>query len=345
MNNLPTVTVVIPTYNAERTLRGCLESIEKQDYPKEKLDIAIADGGSSDSTIKIVDEFKNLSAIRYTLYTNPLKTGEAGKAIGAKQSRGDIIGFIDSDNILESKDWLKRMVTPFKDADIIASEPLYYTYREEDPFITRYGALLGMNDPLCLFLGNYDRYSFLTGKWTDVPVQQTDEGEFLSIRLLDKFRLPTIGANGFLIRKETLLQHSIGDYLFDIDIIAELADRRDIKIAKVKIGIVHLFADTVSTWMRKQRRRIKDYLYFSEKNTRKFPWQKLNKWRLIGFFLYCALIFPLLIQSVMGCIHKAERVWFFHPIACWITLLIYAGVYSKSFLFGVKLEDRKRWGQ
>ncbi len=44
-----------------------------------------------------------------------LKTGEAGKAVGMKQARGEIIALIDSDNILPSRDWLSFMVEPFHD--------------------------------------------------------------------------------------------------------------------------------------------------------------------------------------------------------------------------------------
>ncbi|MBI4743983.1 MAG: glycosyltransferase [Actinobacteria bacterium] len=81
---------------------------------------------------------------------NNLKTGEAGKAVGVKAAKNEIIALIDSDNILPCDDWLKRMVEPFEDKEIIASEPIKYTYRKEDSFITRYCALMGMNDPLCL---------------------------------------------------------------------------------------------------------------------------------------------------------------------------------------------------
>lgn len=73
------------------------------------------------------------------------------------------------------------MVEPFEDPEITGFEPLYYTYRKEDGFITRYCALLGMNDPLCLFLGNYDRYSALTGKRTEMPHKEEDKGGYCSI--------------------------------------------------------------------------------------------------------------------------------------------------------------------
>ena len=258
---LPTISVVIPTYNSEKTLAQCLESIKNQSYQGE-IEIIIADGGSTDRTLEIAKRYTN------RILNNPLKTGEAGKAVGVKHAKGDIIALIDSDNILPTKDWLEKMVIPFEDEEIAGAEPLYYTYRRKDGYITRYCALIGMNDPLCLFIGNYDRYNLLTGKWTELKVKQEDKGEYLKIEL-DERAIPTIGANGFLIRREMLKRCSIGDYLFDVDVVYELVRQGYNKFAKVKVGIVHIFSGSISTFARKQRRRIKDYAYYKELGVKK----------------------------------------------------------------------------
>jgi len=137
----PSISIITPTYNSAKTLTTCLASIKNQDYQGE-IEIIIADGGSTDSTLEIARQYTN------KIYPNPLKTGEAGKAVGLKHSKGEIIALIDSDNILPSKDWLSRMVEPFQDREIAGTEPLYYTYRGEDGYSTRYCAMVGMNDPL-----------------------------------------------------------------------------------------------------------------------------------------------------------------------------------------------------
>ena len=140
-----------------------------QDYPREKIEVIIVDGGSKDRSLDVAKEF-DVDRILH----NPLRTGEAGKALGVKVARNEIIAFIDSDNILPTSNWFRVMVEPFNDPEIVGSEPLFYTYRKNDPLITRYCSLIGMNDPLCLFVGNYDRYCLLTDRWTELNVMQQD---------------------------------------------------------------------------------------------------------------------------------------------------------------------------
>ena len=320
---LPGVSVVIPTLNSGCTLESCLKSIREQDYPPGKVEVIIADGGSSDRTMEIARKHKA------RVFPNRLKTGEAGKAVGLRKAGREIVAFIDSDNILPSKDWLRRMVEPFREDDIIASEPISYTYRKEDGFITRYSALIGMNDPLCMFLGNYDRFSMLTGKWTEMPHGEQDRGGYIKVRLYPG-SIPTIGANGFMIRRSALAGFS-GDYLFDIDILHGLLEKNPgIRVAKVRLGIIHIFSGSVSTFIRKQERRIRDYSYYTRIGARRYPWKKMSYKRLLRFVFYSATLLPLLWQAFRGWTKRRDSAWFFHVPACWITLWVYAWGRARS---------------
>ena len=335
---LPTISIVVPTYNSERVLRECLQSIECQNYPKEKIELIIADAGSTDKTLGIAREYTN------NIVANPLKTGEAGKAIGVKNTKNEIVAFIDSDNVLPATDWLMTMIEPFSDESIVGVEPISYTHRRQDNHITRYCALLGMNDPICLFLGNYDRYSFISGKWTGMDVKQEDKGTYIRIELVEK-NLPTIGANGFMIRRDELDKIEVGNYLFDIDMIFHLIRNGSNRFAKVKIGIVHLFSGSMSTFIRKQRRRIKDYTYYKQKGLREYPWSTFNKLGLLRFVTYTLLTIPLMMQVVRGYLRKHDIAWLLHIPACWFTLLIYGSHALEGFLREPTLEDRQNWSQ
>lgn len=336
MKTKPLVSIIIPTYNSEKTLANCLESIKNQDYPEEKMEIIIADGGSIDKTLEIAKKYSN------KIFHNPLKTGEAGKAVGVKHAKGEIIALIDSDNILPDENWLKRMVEPFEDEGIAGTEPLYYTYRKDDGYITRYCALSGMSDPVCLFLGNYDRYCLITNKWTEMEVKGEDKGDYLKVELNER-QLPTIGANGFLVRRDLLDKCSVVDYLFDIDIAYELTKQGYNKFAKVKTGIIHIFSGNVRTFIKKQRRRIKDYAYYKKLNVRKYPWSALSKKKLLKFIIYTIFVIPLLVQVIRSYSRKKDGAWLFHIVACWATLLAYGSVTIRSLISKQEIEDRSKW--
>lgn len=334
----PLLSIVIPTLNSEKTLEACLASILSQDVARKSYEIIIADAGSSDETRAIA---KRLGVDQ--IVENPLKTGEAGKTAGIKAASGEIIALVDSDNILPSSTWLSQMLEPFSDSEIIATEPLEYTVRAQDPALTRYFALLGMNDPICLFTGNYDRSSAITGKWTNLPVQQEDKGNYLKLTLTQE-ALPTIGANGFVFRRELLKDATWAPYFFDIDILHQALTQGPLHVAKVKTGIVHLYCARLSDFARKQQRRIRDFLFFAQEKQRTYPWDKQKKTGILKFILATTLIIPLLVQALIGFVRKPDVAWFYHLPVCWITLWVYgAGTLRKAFGFKQAPVQRDSW--
>ena len=333
------ISVVIPTLNSEKTLGMCLGAIRAQSFPKDGYEIVVADAGSSDRTLEIAREHGV-----DTVTENPLKTGEAGKTAGIKAAKGDVIALVDSDNILPGPDWLERMLTPFEDPEIVATEPVEYTWRKEDPALTRYFALLGMNDPICLFTGNYDRTCAVTGKWTGLPVRQEDKGSHLKLTLTAN-AMPTIGANGFVFRRTLLDGVKWEPYLFDIDILYDrILKTGAVSVAKVKTGIVHLYCARLGDFARKQRRRIRDFLYFAQEKERIYPWNGQRKAGIVMFCLATVTTMPLLWQMVKGFIRRPDVAWLYHIPVCWITLWIY-GIGTLTKLFGGRQApaDRSSW--
>ena len=329
----------MPVYNSAWVLEDCLRRIRSQDYPSDRIELILADGGSTDGTQGMA-----LSLGADAVVPNPLRTGEAGKAVGILKARHEIVALIDSDNLLPDPGWLRRMVEPFSDPEVFASEPWEYIRRSEDGAITRYCALMGMNDPLCYFLGNYDRHCVLSGEWTGLALEQEDRGGWIKVRLRAE-ALPTVGANGFLIRRADLLATDTQPYLFDIDCVYDLVRSGRDHVAKVKQGIIHLYCRDLPDFARKQRRRVRDYLYYRANAQRRYPWASFPKARLVWFVVATVLVVPTLIQGIRGWRKSGDRAMLFHPVACLSTLAVYASGVLRARLGRSAILDRERWGK
>ncbi len=342
------IDIIIPTLNSGKILKKCLQSIKNQNYPSSKIHLYVVDGGSTDNTLKIAKKY------HAQIIKNTLKTAEAGKAIGLKKSSSQIISFIDSDNILPHKNWLNQMVLPLiHNSKIVGSEPIAFTYRRQTGYIERYSALIGANDPYAYFNGNYDRYSYLSGKWTNLKIETENNGSYLKLKIKDCRFIPTIGANGTLYRRSFLKKLDIQNYLFDIDLISQYLNKypkSPLYFAKTKNSIIHTYCESsFKKFIQKQKRRVKDLLEHSPQrqyiwNDNQFSFLYLLKNNLL-FALYSLLIIPAIFDSFRGFFKKPDLAWFFHPLACFTTFIIYT-YYMFLSLFGIKsIQSRSQWSQ
>ncbi|MBI3261062.1 glycosyltransferase family 2 protein [Candidatus Berkelbacteria bacterium] len=320
----PSISIVTPTLNAAAVLGEYAAAIVEQNYPKNKLEIIIADGGSADETLPLLRQKFKGTSIKLKILPNPLKTGEAGKAVGLKAATGELVLFLDSDNIMVGKNWLKRMVEPFGDPAIVGAEPWQFVSRQSDGAMTRYTGALGMSDPLSYFLGNYDHLSVLSGRISGLPLAITDRGRYLTFPI-DPSALPTIGANGAMLRR-SLFAGFNNDYLFDIDALYEKARHnhgKRLDYAKVKIGLVHLFSGNFWGFIRKQYRRVADYRYFAAQGKRSYPWPGHAKRGLVTFLLASVTVVPIAAQTMKGAIRSRDWAFLYHFPACYATLIVY----------------------
>ena len=100
-NSWPAVSVVITTYNAEAMLVDCLDSIVKQDYPQERMEIILVDDMSSDKTLEIAQEYTE------KIYTSGKRICEFGRAQGIRNAKYDLVLLIEQDNIIPDSGFLK----------------------------------------------------------------------------------------------------------------------------------------------------------------------------------------------------------------------------------------------
>lgn len=112
-HDFPLVTIVVPAFNEERTVIPTLESADKLDYPKEKLQVIAVDDGSTDNTVKLVQSF-----IRNKTHFSLILKANGGKAsalnAGLRVAEGEFFACLDADSEV-APDALGNMLAEFSD--------------------------------------------------------------------------------------------------------------------------------------------------------------------------------------------------------------------------------------
>ncbi len=98
----PLVSIIIPIYNAEKTLRKCLGRVRHQTY--ENIEVLMVDDGSSDHSVEICREYCAADP-RFRLLSQPHRGVAAGRNWAMSEARGTYLQFCDSD------DWMTRDAT------------------------------------------------------------------------------------------------------------------------------------------------------------------------------------------------------------------------------------------
>ena len=125
------ISIIIPAYNSEKTIGKTIESLLKQNYSKKNYEIIIVDDDSSDNTQDTILKFKQVRLIKQNH-----KGPATARNLGARNAKGDILLFTDADCILD-KNWIKEMVKPFTNPEIIGVSGTYKTLNN-DNFMARF---------------------------------------------------------------------------------------------------------------------------------------------------------------------------------------------------------------
>lgn len=107
----PLVSIVIPAFNSEATIKDLLDSLMVLDYRRDRLEIILVDGGSTDRTREIAQAYPIKVIVEKRRGIN------VARNIGVKNSRGEIIVFTDTDCVVP-KDWIRKIVRDFRDKRI-----------------------------------------------------------------------------------------------------------------------------------------------------------------------------------------------------------------------------------
>jgi glycosyltransferase involved in cell wall biosynthesis len=319
----PSISCIIATYNSSATVKECLDGLFVQNYPKDKIEVIIVDGGSKDNTIEIVNKYK------VRLYKVPPEKQEAeyNKGIGISHAKNDMILLIDIDNILPHKNWLKKMVKPLVENErIVGCEVLRFHYNPKDYMLDRYFALIGGVDPVPYYLGKDAKLSWAFDKY-NLRGKSTDCGDYYLVEFEPR-KIPTIGANGFILRRK-LLKYAKYDpnHFFHTDVNYDLIAKGFNAYAFVKDDIIHLKKTKFSYFLKFliRRKYIMETQYFEQVKKRRYAvyMPSEDKLGLMKYVIYSLTFIKPTLDAFRGYIKVRDIAWFLHPIVCFSFLIIY----------------------
>jgi glycosyltransferase involved in cell wall biosynthesis len=132
---LPSVTIIVPTYNEEVIIEKMLQNTLKLNYPVEKMEILIVDSGSTDQTSGVVRRYLNDSRVR--LITHESRKGwNLAVDDACRHASGDIIVFAGAD-VFYDTEAIRWLCMHFKDPHIGSVTGRQVLFNQNQTFATR----------------------------------------------------------------------------------------------------------------------------------------------------------------------------------------------------------------
>jgi len=112
----PLVSIIIPAYNEEDSIKHTIRSVLELDYPKEKLELIVVNDGSTDNTKKVAAAILAEFPDHNTTLLNKKNEGSKASALNAalKVAKGEFVACVDADSMVD-KDALKYIIPHFSD--------------------------------------------------------------------------------------------------------------------------------------------------------------------------------------------------------------------------------------
>jgi glycosyltransferase involved in cell wall biosynthesis len=298
--DLPFVSFVIPTYNAGKYLKLCLESIFSQEYLKKKIEVLIVDGGSKDDTLEISKRFPA------RILKNPKRLAEIGLAIGVKRSKGDFIAVLAADNVLPNQTWLRKMIKPFQENGNLAGAFPFPEVNPSDTSMNRYYCHI-KTDPLTYFV--FDSFGNRLKTYNPILVR-----DGYKIYVFPKENCPLIAlAQGFIFKKRVTPNSIASD---DVAPFCEMV-LKGYRLALVhEVGIYHYHLENLRSFVRKYVFRAVARLDRAAERPGLMNGKRKIKMRL--WLLYSlSWVWPC-IDSIRGYKKEPDVAWVYHPLACFL---------------------------
>jgi len=294
----PRVSCIIPTLNAEAILENCLASIARQAYPRERVEIILADAHSTDRTREIGRKFGA------TILDDNGKNMEEGKRLALRHATGEFIVFVDADNEITHADYIELAVRALAaNPQALGVESYYLPSPKMSSFCAYLSHLLHISDPICWLMSANPRLVARHGE-------------------TERWMLPQgtcsypLGANGFVFRRADLESVKAEDQFQDTHValfLMKSGKREWLRISGR--GVHHYYVQTLRGFVHKRRRATAHFLRVQEEA--KTNW--MNEKPPVPLWLaavYCVTFAGPIFHTLRGILRDRDVRWLWHLPAC-----------------------------
>lgn len=327
----PRVSIIIATFNSEKSLPKVLESLDRQTFPKVQRETIIIDGGSEDRTLSIAQKY------HCKIINNPKTEPVYAKYLGYLEARGQYLVYLDHDEVIEEKSSLEKKYRIFKNNnDIKAVIGSGYKSPEGYPKINDYINEFG--DPFSFFiyrLSKDSRFFISQTRRRYSSIWEDNESlvfDFSQVSILPIIELCAAGSmiDSYFMKKrfpKTLKEPKLIPHFFYL-----LLQESLIAIAK-QDALIHYSSDTLQKYLNKIRWRVKNNIYHvSQLGESGFTGRerfqpKIIRLRKYFFLLYACTFIFLFYDACYLCITRKSIYYFIHvPLTlftAWIIIYHY----------------------
>ena len=225
------ISIIVPVYNVEQYLEKCVDSIINQKY--KNLEIILVDDGATDSSGKLCDELAKIDN-RIKVYHKENGGLSDARNYGVERATGDYIGFVDSDDYIDSEMYeelyeaIKKenvdvvecnLKIIYPDRVELFTEQKYYNVYTKQEYLEEYLKIEKIFGSACVRLIKSD-----IAKKLKFPVGKLYEDTYYAYDLIEKVDRYVIMNNpyyNYLMRENSITNTKFNPRIFDLIEIVE----------------------------------------------------------------------------------------------------------------------------
>ena len=312
----PKISVIICTYNSPKLVKNCIDSIFSQDF--KDFEVICVDGMSSDNTREVIKSYSKKDK-RVKLLINKKRFPEGkgfGKWQGYSKAKGDVIAFIDQDNILQRSDLFSKAIKILNSNSNNLGVLAGLKNDLKDNKVVRFVSLVGTD-------------AFFAYRSIDFLRNLNPSKKGLEKIEMNLDNMPLTGGNCFFYFKKSL--EKIGGYSKDVLVVKRLIENSNNQLFILKNSTKHYAEKNLISLIKKKFTWASKYR--NSKNEEQFNYLPQTK-KERHFFLknlgFNLLIIPNLIYSLKIYSNKKDPIIFIFPFMAFINTIAYLSNFIKE---------------